>query len=279
MGMLRRLPIELPEAGAPLSPPAANWKEIATLTIAFGHGIAVSPLHVAAGTAAIANGGVYMRPTVVAVEPPATRQGTRVMQTGTSDIMRRLMRLVVSDGFGKNADVPGYFVGGKTGTAEKISHHGYNRNNRVSAFTSAFPMNAPRYAVYMMLDEPHATAKTYGYATAGWVSAPAAGRVVARIGPMLGLLPETDNVPAINAQLAIPLQPGRPPGGRANVAATPPQAKAAPAASGRKDAPASAPTTSVPAGGAPPVPAPARDLRREASAAEPAPMASAVAVR
>jgi cell division protein FtsI (penicillin-binding protein 3) len=278
MGMLRRLPVELPEAGAPLAPAAANWKEIATLTIAFGHGIAVSPLHVAAGTAAIANGGVYMRPTVLAVDNVAARQGTRVMQVSTSDTMRRLMRLVVTDGFGKNAEVPGYFVGGKTGTAEKISHHGYNRNARVSAFTSAFPMNAPRYAVYMMLDEPHATRATYGYATAGWVSAPAAGRVVARIGPMLGLLPETENVAAINAQLAIPLEPARPAGARPNVAVTPAPTKAAPpvAAAPRKEPPSSVPAAAPP--GVPLGPTP-RDLRREAIAIEPAQKAGAVVVR
>ncbi len=208
MGMLGRLGIELPEVGHPLAPSPANWKEIATLTIGFGHGIAVSPLHVVAGTAAIANGGTYYRPTILAADAP--RQGFRVMQQSTSDTMRRLMRLVVTDGYGKTAEVQGYYVGGKTGTAEKISRHGYNRNSRVSAFMSAFPMNAPRYAVYMMLDEPKANASTHGYATAGWVSAPAAGKVIARIGPMLGLLPEIENAAAINAQLAIPLQPGRP---------------------------------------------------------------------
>ena len=228
MGMLGRLGVELPEAGQPLAPAAANWKEIATLTIAFGHGIAVSPLHVVAGTAAIANGGTYFRPTILAGE--AQRQGMRVMQASTSDTMRRLMRLVVTDGYGKTAEVPGYYVGGKTGTAEKISRHGYNRNSRVSAFMSAFPMNAPRYAVYMMLDEPKANASTHGYATAGWVSAPAAGKVIARIGPMLGLLPDIDGAPTINAALSIPLQPGRPgsaprpvvPGAAPPAAAAPP---------------------------------------------------------
>ena len=116
------------------------------------------------------------------------------MQPATSDTMRKLMRLVVTDGFGKQAEVAGYYPGGKTGTAEKVGKHGYKRgfkeNFNVAAFTSVFPMNAPRYAVYMMLDEPHGNKSTYGYATAGWVAAPAAGRVIARIGPMLGMLPD-----------------------------------------------------------------------------------------
>ena len=97
--------------------------------------------------------------------------------------MGKLMRLVVTDGFGKKAEVPGYYPGGKTGTAEKVGKHGYDRGFKeslnVSAFISVFPMNAPRYAVYMMLDEPHGNKSTYGYSTAGWVSAPEAGRVIA----------------------------------------------------------------------------------------------------
>ena len=211
MGMLSKLGIELPEAAHPQAPGASNWKQIATMTIGFGHGISVSPLHVVAGTAAISNGGTYYRPTLVAGEADAPpREGIRVMQQQTSDIMRKLMRVVVTEGYGKLAEVPGYYIGGKTGTAEKISHHGYNKKVNVSAFMSAFPMNAPRYAVYMMLDEPHGNASTGGYSTAGAVSAPAAGRVVAKIGPMLEMLPDIANAPAINAALSIPLQPGRP---------------------------------------------------------------------
>ena len=144
--------------------------------------------------------------------PASQPDEVRVMQPSTSDIMRRLMRLVVTDGFGKSAEVPGYYPGGKTGTAEKVAAHGgYKKHANVAAFMSVFPMNAPRYAVYMMLDEPHGNKNTYGYATAGWVVAPAAGKVIARIGPMLGMLPDIQNMPAINQALAIPLQP--PPGG------------------------------------------------------------------
>jgi cell division protein FtsI (penicillin-binding protein 3) len=213
MGMFGKTGVELPEAGMPLVQPAANWKEIATMTVGFGHGISVTPLHVVRGTAAIANGGILMRPTILAVPPGEHPDGERVMQQSTSDTMRKLMRLVVTDGFGKTAEVAGYYPGGKTGTAEKVqAHGGYRKHANVAAFMCVFPMNAPRYAVYMMLDEPHGNKATYGYATAGWVAAPAAGKVISRIGPMLGLMPDVLNKAAIDQALAIPLVPSRPPG-------------------------------------------------------------------
>ena len=213
MGMFGRTGVELPEAGLPIVQPAASWKEIATMTVGFGHGISVTPLHVVRGTAAIANGGVLVRPTIVAVPAGEKPEGERVMQQSTSDLMRKLMRLVVTDGFGKTAEVAGYYPGGKTGTAEKVqAHGGYRKHANVAAFMCVFPMNAPRYAVYMMLDEPHGNKATYGYATAGWVAAPAAGKVISRIGPMLGLMPDIAGKLAIDQALAIPLQPGRPSG-------------------------------------------------------------------
>jgi len=210
MGMFTRVGIELPEQGQPIVQPAANWKEIATMTVGFGHGIAVSPLHVVRGTAVLANGGMMLRPTILEREEPPDEH--RIMQQSTSDTVRKLMRLVVTDGYGKPADVPGYFVGGKTGTAEKTMGHGYRKHANISAFMSVFPMNAPRYAVYFMLDEPKGNASTGGYSTAGAVSAPGAGRVIARIGPMLGLMPETVTAAATQAGLSMPLRPGRPTG-------------------------------------------------------------------
>lgn len=213
MGMFGRTGIELPEAGLPIVQQPQAWKEIVTMTVGFGHGISITPLHVVRGTAAIANGGILVRPTIVALPPGSRPDGERVMQQSTSDLMRKLMRLVVTDGFGKTAEVAGYYPGGKTGTAEKVqAHGGYRKHANVAAFMCVFPMNAPRYAVYMMLDEPHGNKATYGYATAGWVAAPAAGKVIARIGPMLGMMPDVQNAPAISQALAIPLQPGRPAG-------------------------------------------------------------------
>ncbi len=210
MGMFRKIGIELPEAGWPIVPPASNWKEATTMTVGFGHGIAVSPLHVVRGTAALANGGIVLTPTILAhdpSEPPP--EGKRIMNLSTSNTIRKMMRLVVTDGYGKPADIEGYFVGGKTGTAEKVGAHGYQKHANVSAFMSVFPMNSPRYAVYFMLDEPKGNKETGGYATAGAVSAPGAGRVIARIAPMLGLFPQIADEAAIQASLAIPMAPAR----------------------------------------------------------------------
>ncbi len=223
MGMMSRQTIELPETALPLVPREANWRDIATMTIGFGHGIAVTPLHVVTGVSALSNGGILYSPTILARDPDQPpREGVRVIQPQTSDMIRRLMRLVVTNGSARSAEVPGYFVGGKTGTAEKPGRHGYNRNARISAFAGAFPINDPRYAIYIMVDEPKGTTQSHGFATGGWVAAPAAHDLIVRIGPMLGVLPETERADAIQQSLYLPLQPARPAGGAARN--TPPRA-------------------------------------------------------
>ena len=149
----------------------------------------------------------------------------------TSETMRRLMRLVVTDGSGKGADVPGYFVGGKTGTAQKTGPRGgYLENKRIAAFVGAFPMNAPRYAFYVMVDEPNPNAQSHGYATAGWVAAPAAGSVIRRVAPILGMVPEAERIPQIQQAISIPLQPPKPPRGARAAPARPPRAMPVPTA-------------------------------------------------
>jgi cell division protein FtsI (penicillin-binding protein 3) len=219
MGMLRRIPIELPETVTPLAPSANSWRDINTMTIGFGHGIAVTPLHVITGVSALVNGGILRNPSIVAAAGQP-RDGVRVVSERTSEIMRRVMRLVVTDGSGRGADVPGYFVGGKTGTAQKTDTHGrYMENKRIAAFVGAFPMNDPKYAIYVMVDEPSPNARSHGYATAGWVAAPAAGQVIGRIAPILGLAPEpAERIAEIQQRISIPMQPTRP----ANTAPTRP---------------------------------------------------------
>jgi cell division protein FtsI (penicillin-binding protein 3) len=253
MGMLHRLQIELPETARPLAPSAQSWRDINTMTIGFGHGISVTPLHVATGVAALANGGILRQPTLLAQPPGATREGVRVIAERTSDLMRRLMRLVVTDGSGKQAEVAGYFVGGKTGTAQKVgAHGGYLENKRIAAFVGAFPMNAPRYAFYVMVDEPKPNARSHGYATAGWVAAPAAGAVIRRVAPILGMVPETEQAPQIQQAISIPMQPRRPSG---FARSTPAAASTPPLAPPRGVQPA--PHRPAPATGrAPPAPAP-----------------------
>jgi cell division protein FtsI (penicillin-binding protein 3) len=205
LGMTRRLGIELPETALPLAPGPRHWREINTLTIAFGHGISVTPLHVATATAAMVNGGVLRTPTILARAPDAAVPGERVIRAETSATIRRLMRLTVTHGSGKGADVPGYFVGGKTGTAQKVGAHGrYVRDARISSFTGIFPAHAPRYVVYLMVDEPKPQRESHGFATGGWVAAPAAKEVIERIGPLLGVLPEPETE-AIRAALAVTL--------------------------------------------------------------------------
>ncbi|MBR0674502.1 peptidoglycan D,D-transpeptidase FtsI family protein, partial [Neoroseomonas soli] len=205
MGMTSRLRIEIPETALPLVPGQRTWRELNTMTIGFGHGISVTPLHIATAGATIVNGGILRQPTILAQPPGTQREGTRVISERTSELMRRLMRLVVTDGSGRSAEVPGYFVGGKTGTAQKTGPRGgYLENKRIAAFVGAFPMYAPRYAVYVMVDEPKPNARSHGFATAGWVAAPAAGMVISRIAPILGMLPEPAT-PEITRAITMPM--------------------------------------------------------------------------
>jgi len=192
-GMLKPVRLELPELGLPLYP--GDWKPINTLTIAYGHGIAVTPLHLIAGVAGLIDGGVYRPVTIMKRDGSVPFGGRRVIAEKTSGEIRQLMRLVVESGTGKSANVPGYLVGGKTGTAEKQQGHHYIANARLASFIAAFPMNAPRYAILIMVDEPKPNASSHGYATAGWVAAPAVGRVIQRMAPLLGIEPMPDEAP------------------------------------------------------------------------------------
>ena len=187
LGMLDRPPIELAERGRPLYPD--RWGDISTMTVSYGHGIAVTPLHLAAGYAALVNGGIYHEPTLMRLGPDEEPQGRRVFSEATSEQMRGLLRLVVKEGTGGKAEADGYRVGGKTGTAEKPKNGRYARKALVTSFAAAFPMDDPRYVVVVMLDEPKATKDTYGYATAGWTAAPVVSEVVTRIAPILGVDP------------------------------------------------------------------------------------------
>lgn len=188
LGFLKPVEIELNERARPQFPPLSNWGDLATMTISYGHGLTVSPLHLATGYATLVNGGIYRPPTLLRrSEAPA---GRRVFSDATSQEMRRLLRLVVTNGTGRRADVPGYRVGGKTGTAEKIENGRYVRGANVVNFAAVFPMDAPRYVVVVMVDDPRGSKATYGFRTAGMVVAPAINRIVRRIAPPLGVAPD-----------------------------------------------------------------------------------------
>ena len=200
LGLLRRTSIELPEQARPIYP--ATWREINTMTIAYGHGIAVSPLHAATAAAAVINGGILYPATLIRrSETPA--DGKRVISAQTSEIMRRLLRLVVENGTGRNADAPGYLVGGKTGTAEKQVDGRYKRKALISSFIGVFPMNAPRYLVMAHLDEPKGIKESQGFATGGWTAAPVVGRVISQIAPLFGIAPIDESAPNIRRALTV----------------------------------------------------------------------------
>jgi cell division protein FtsI (penicillin-binding protein 3) len=203
LGLLSPVPIELDkvEVAKPHFP--AVWREVNVMTIAFGHGIAVTPLHMITGTAAIINGGILHPPTMLKVPDGAKVPGVRVISERTSEQMRKLMRYVVEYGTAKLAEAPGYVVGGKTGTAEKNAGGHYEEKKLLSSFIGAFPMNDPQYVILTLVDEPHGNKQSHGYATAGWTVAPATGRIIQRIAPLLGVAPVDENSPEIVKSLQI----------------------------------------------------------------------------
>ncbi len=195
MGFLDKLEIETPERGRTLTP-GKNWGPIETLTVGYGHGIAVTPLHLATGYATLFNGGLYRPATLIKADPShPVAKGRRVFSEETSYRMRALLRLVVLQGTGKKADAPGYRVGGKTGTAEKLINGRYSSAAVVTTFAGVFPIDEPRYVVVAMLDDPKPTKETYGFHTAGWNVAPVISRTVSRIAPMLGVQPDKKREP------------------------------------------------------------------------------------
>jgi cell division protein FtsI (penicillin-binding protein 3) len=185
LGLLKPLRSELPEIAYPLYP--TNWGTIETATVGFGQGISVSPLSFVAAAATVVNGGRHITPTFVR-QDGADRRGEQVIKPQTSEQMRDLLRYVVTDGTGKKADVIGYDVGGKTGSAQVPGEHGrYIPHALRTSFCAVFPVHNPRYIVFVILDQPHGTKETGGFALAGYTAAPLAGKVISRIAPLLGV--------------------------------------------------------------------------------------------
>jgi cell division protein FtsI (penicillin-binding protein 3) len=191
LGQLDRVRTELPESAEPLVP--RRWGELNTVTIAFGHGLSVAPLQAMMAFGALMNGGHLIPPTFLKRdEATAMALATRVIKPESSEKMRYLMRLNVEKGTATRADVKGYYVGGKTGTSEKVVAGRYSKTKVLTAFTAVLPADRPRYALLIMLDEPQPLPETHGYATSGWNAVPVGGAVIGRIAPLLGLEPRYD---------------------------------------------------------------------------------------
>lgn len=201
LGLFDPTPLELIEApGAkPLIPP--KWPDIVTITASYGHGMSASPMHLATAYAAIANGGIAVKPTLLRRNAPP--EGVRVLSEKSADAAVSMLRQVVTRGTASLGDVPGYAVAGKTGTADKPNGKGgYFEDKVVNTFASVFPANDPRYVLVVTLDEPVETTGPEPRRTAGWTSVPVAAEIIRRTAPLLGLRPEIE-LPAADELTAV----------------------------------------------------------------------------
>jgi len=195
MGQLDRVTTELPESAMPIVP--KRWGELNTITIAFGHGLSVAPLQATMAVGALMNGGMMIPPTFLKrTEEEAKKLAVQVIKPETSAMMRYLMRLNAEKGSARKADVAGFYVGGKTGTAEKVVNGRYSKTKLLTTFMAVLPADKPRYLITLLLDEPKGLPETHGFATSGWNAAPTAAKIIARVAPMLGLEPRLDLPPA-----------------------------------------------------------------------------------
>lgn len=201
VGQMDRLRTELPESASPIVP--KRWGELNTITIAFGHGIAVAPLQAVMGINAMVNGGYLIPPTFLKrSEQDARAMAKKVIKPETSEKIRYLMRLNAEIGTAKSAEVKGYYIGGKTGTAEKVVNGRYSKKQVLNSFTAILPADNPQFQILIMLDEPKALPETHGFITSGWNTVPTGGKVIARIAPLLGVEPRFDLPPSDRLILA-----------------------------------------------------------------------------
>ena len=192
LGLLSILSLEIPELGKPQV--LIDKKVLSTMTISYGHGISITPMHLASATATIVNSGAKVNPTLI--KGKTEKKNEVIISNKTSLKMKSIMRLVVSNKYGtaKKAEAPGYLIGGKTGTAEKIKPSGgYSKKENIVAFTGAFPMNDPEFIITIMIDNPKGQKFSFGHRTAGWVVAPIVKKLVTRVAPILGVNPQLES--------------------------------------------------------------------------------------
>ena len=182
--------IEVTEKGIPLIPSEKRWSESTTATVGYGYGISVTPLHLISAFASVVNGGTYFQPTLVKQHKKLPSH--RTLSYNTSMQMRKLLRGVVVEGSGKRANIAGYEVAGKTGTAQKLVNGRYIDKKVMTSFLATFPVSDPKYALYLMMDEPKATKETWGFVTSGWNTVPTAGKIITAIAPQLNLPANND---------------------------------------------------------------------------------------
>ncbi len=208
LGLLNRLEMKLPETSQPLLP--SHWRRATTATVSYGHGLSVSLVHLASAIATASGNGQFIQPTLIKRAVGETPMQIRVFSEDTARAVRSMMRLVVShkDGTGNFAEARGYMVGGKTGTAEKITKGGYDKKANITTFVATFPVHDPRYVLAILIDEPKGQKHSFGYATAGWVVAPAVRRIVEQVAPNLGVLPVDEQSPSIRQKLMLEFKIG-----------------------------------------------------------------------
>ncbi|MEX0503408.1 peptidoglycan D,D-transpeptidase FtsI family protein [Alphaproteobacteria bacterium LSUCC0719] len=210
LGMFDRLSLEIPEVATPLIP--RSWRQSEIATISYGHGISVTPMHLAAAVATASGSGLWTAPTLLRRQPDNQPVRERVFSDETTRSVRSMMRLVVKhpDGTGNYAEARGYMVGGKTGTTEKIRPEGgYYKDRNIASFAATFPVHDPRYVLVVMVDEPKGQKHSYGYATGGWVAAPAARHIIENAAPLLGIHPVDEKAPEIRQKLRLDFKIGK----------------------------------------------------------------------
>ena len=190
LGFFQPASLEISEIGSPLYP--KKWSEATTITAGYGYGISISPLQLVTAIAGVVNKGIMQKPTLKKVTLPYVNKGIRILSQKTSEIMCKLMYMIVAHGRSKKARVLGYEVGGKTGTANQISGRSYQEGTNMTSFVAAFPMSCPQYVVLIMVDRPQAIKETYGFNAAGWNAAPIGGNVIRRSAPLLQVIPTNE---------------------------------------------------------------------------------------